>query len=145
MQMNDFLGPLNLKRGDVQNWLGRPTIELRTKYQETVSGSPRRFSKANVTELGLIGALVSVGCKPSDAVSWAETLIEEKRRPAVKRPRYLVCPAQNFDKGSIVISLDELDLEQLMVNTSTAALIIIDVGAVFDRVDRLFLDHQTEG
>lgn len=137
MVMDDFLEPLGLKRTDVQNWLARPSVELRTQYAETVRGSARRFSKMNVLELALMNALVSVGCKLSDAVTWAEVLIDEYHRPC-DAPNFLVCPAQEFDQGFLREELNGEDLNQLMHETSAVGLVVVDVGSVYRKVDQLF-------
>jgi hypothetical protein len=61
---------------DVENWMVR--LPLVTKYEQTVQGRARGFSKENVMELGLIDRLVNGNkMKPADAAACVAKLFKE--------------------------------------------------------------------
>lgn len=147
MLMNDFLEPFGLKRSNVQNWLTRSSVQLRTEYQQTSSGASRQFSRSNVTELALIGALVALGARASDAADWAEAVMDERKRPSFDGSLFLTAPAEDWGGLGDISSFISTERINAQLSASRLnAIKIVDVGAIFRKVDQFFKeDGHHEG
>lgn len=137
MQLNKFVVEFGLSQKDVENWLSRPSITLRTHYAETKRGRAREFTRENVMELVIMDALVSMGCKPSHAPMWAEAVMDEHKRP-ISPPRYVAFPSGEFSTMEGFVSLDTVRLTEILSRSKSQGLALIDVGTIVDRVDHLF-------
>ena len=80
---------------DVENWMSR--LPLATKYEFTVQGRPRGFSKENVVEIALLNRMVKNGMSPAAAAEYLAKLFKDIR---AKKPHgYAIF----FTKGNMPI------------------------------------------
>jgi len=141
--MSDFVDVFGLNSVQIENWLSR--LDLRTDYEPTVKGRARQFSRANVIELAAIGAFVSVGISPREAVARAEIVVDDSKRPRDKSPRYIVAPADDDCRSWQTDELDCSRIEEMLSETPSRGVVIVETGKIADRVDALFEQQMAEG
>ncbi len=143
MEMKAFLAKFGLSRADVENWLSRPSVQLRTKYAPTVKGRARKFTKENVMELALVGALVEGGVRASDAAMWAEPVIED-HISVLRKPNWIAFPAQSFNQMISAKVISTKEIEKLSDLSPNASVFILHVGRIFQPVAELFKLHSED-
>lgn len=143
MRLSKFGPEFGLARADVENWMLRSSITLRTEYSDTRAGQPREFSRMNVLELAIMKALVTVGCKPSSAAAFGEIVLDGYRARRLKR--WLVLPAGDFKSAVPVDDLAEVNLGNEARRSPVRAIVFIDVKDIVDRVDRIFAEGPSSG
>jgi hypothetical protein len=80
---------------DVENWMSR--LALATKYEPTVQGRARGFTKDNVVEITLLNRMVKNGMSPASAAEYLAKLFKEIK---AKKPHgYAIF----FTKGNMPI------------------------------------------
>jgi hypothetical protein len=88
-QLLEFTGA---SQRNVENWMSR--LALATKYEPTVQGRARGFSKDNVVEIALMNKLVRRGYAPAKAVEYIAKLFKDIR---AKKPHgWLIIFGENF-------------------------------------------------
>lgn len=142
MHMNEFLHVFALNRKDVENWVSRPTINLSTTYQKTVSGRAREFSKANVLELALIGSFVAVGFKASAAAEFTREVIKDHKKNVNGGYPYYAFWAPSANFGKHMRKLDPEKLAELIRTSPRSAISIVEVASIFERVEELFQNRE---
>ncbi|RYH06240.1 hypothetical protein [Tropicimonas sp. IMCC6043] len=144
LRHSDWGDALGVTRADTENWIRRPEVTLRTRLLPTVPGRARVYTKDNVTEFALIGALSKIGCPIDDGAAWAEVIMDEARRPSGGQGEYLVFPAKDFGNGGVVNELVPNQLSALHDASPNLAIVSIRVGAILRKVDQLFQDAGTK-
>ncbi|MEY8143209.1 hypothetical protein [Falsihalocynthiibacter sp. CO-5D18] len=139
MQMKTFIKKFGLSRADVENWIARPSVQLRTKYAPTTKGRAREFTRKNVMELALVGALVKAGVKPSEVAMWAEVAIEDYciGLPSIE---LMAFPPYSFGQMVTANKYKDLDIPALLSQFG-GAIILVEVGKYLREVDDLFSSH----
>lgn len=136
MQMKSFIDEFGLSRADVENWISRPSVQLRTKYASTAKGRAREFTRKNVMELVLVGKLIEVGVRPSEAAMWAETAIEDYCS-GISSIEWMAFPARQL--GQMITAKKFIDLALSdMFSQHDGAVAIINAGQFLREVDKLF-------
>ncbi|MEO1024012.1 MAG: MerR family transcriptional regulator [Pseudomonadota bacterium] len=91
MRLQKLAGALNFKRSDAEFWLRKGA--LRTKYEKTVAGKFRRYTRENATELAAMRRLVSSGVDYKRAATWAKLIVDEytlRRRGVGPKVRWFI-------------------------------------------------------
>ena len=139
MQMKYFIDEFGLSRADVENWLSRPSVQLRTEYAPTAKGRARDFTRKNVMELALVGALVSVGARASEAAIWAKPVIEEYLSVLrTSQVNWIAFPAQSLDQMVTSENISKINLDELSKQSPKQSVVIINAGEILRQVDKIF-------
>lgn len=133
--LRECLPTIGARRFDIENWIARET--LRTKYQETVPGRARLYSRKNILELATIAAFAKVGMPVSTAVAFSE-VITDWRLPSQQR-EWAVLPAGDFSRVTWTDDLASV-LGNTAIGNSEAPPVFaaVQTGEIVRRVDRLF-------
>lgn len=138
MKLSEFAEEFGLSRADVENWISRPEVVLRTHYADTIPGRARQFSWPNIVELALMSALVAGGCRPSRAAAYADSI----RAGVFSDPsqgRWLLLPAGNFESSLTTDNITEDQLNAVASKSPSRTALVIDVGDIKRRAMRLYL------
>jgi hypothetical protein len=136
MRASGFVGEFGSNKAEIENWIIRDTVDLRTRYEETIAGSARQYSLENVIELALMTAFVRSGIKPSSAAAYAAMAM---RNHATESPNewYIFVDGSKGD-GHAVSDIPDGYIEDLMKESLTKTVSIIQVGAVIRKAEAVF-------
>jgi hypothetical protein len=139
LKIADFHEAIGATRREIETWVTRKDqIGLRTSYAETVAGSARRYSRANVLELAGLSAFVRAGLTPMSAVAFAETIVSEDA--CSKRHReWCVFVAGDLSRAISTNDLNSVRLAELTAKPGQAPVFaVVQTGEIVRRVDALF-------
>lgn len=124
---------------DIDNWITR--LELATGYEAPGRGVPRRFSKWNAFELGMIAALTRGGALPSESVAIARRFVQDAKRGwrGTAFRRWLVFRSNDCSRG---VHTDQFDASQLIAELGAITVSVVHVRKLVDTIEQLFLDEE---
>lgn len=137
MRLSRFASEFGLSRADAENWVYRKIA--RAPYAETIPGRAREFSRHQVLELAVIGALVATGCKPATAGAHAEGLVEDYRMGRL--PQWGIFPAGAYESGHSSAAPSSSDIEEEAAKSPFRAAIAVNLLDIANRVEALFAEE----
>jgi hypothetical protein len=136
LPMAKILDVVGASSHDIENWIG--TLELFSKFQPTVRGRARLYSRDNVLELALLAAFVKAGVRPSLAAAHAAQQLRSVRHSGRVVREWTAFAVGNPDKAIGVQQLDDEVIKSLLKDGRAAAVSILAIGEIKRRVDALF-------
>lgn len=134
----ECLSVIGARRTDIENWHG---LELRTKYEPTVRGRARRYSRSNILELASVAAFVRIGMPVGKAIAFAGPIVDNLDH---ERREWAIFVGGDFDKtiwtDDLAATVGAIQLD----DGKPPVFALVNLGEVRRRVARLF-DVETVG
>jgi hypothetical protein len=133
----EILKPIAARQEDIENWIKRFAGQFATKFEPTVRGRSRRFTRPNVYELGFLVALTASGIPISVAIAHAAAHVRAKKGGGWRD--WQIFPAGDPTRGYRTNDVSQANLESLSERLGNPpALTVINLAQIVARVDALF-------
>jgi MerR HTH family regulatory protein len=136
LTQTELLALTGAAKRDVENWMGR--LPLVTKYEETIMGRARNFSRDNALEIALIDRLVKTGMSPAAAAKCVARLFKDIK---AKKPHGF---ATFFTGGNMPIDyiVDDKPPPAAMLKLVKGA-VMVNVAQLETEIDEFFEDDES--
>lgn len=91
----------------------------------------------------VVRAFVAVGCPVSDAVALAEIIVDQ-RRSHRKVKKWLIAPAQSFERAIEVDDPRPADFDELKALSPCRSIVMIGTADIVAKVEDLFCAHAAK-
>jgi hypothetical protein len=135
-RMAEILSTIGASSHDVENWTR--TLHLSTKFQPTISGRARLFSRDNVLELAFLAAFTRAGAKPATCVAFAAAMVRDATNQIGGPFEWLAFTAGDLNSATPFDDFSPKAFAKIAKKLSPAVIALVAVGETVRRVNALF-------